>query len=294
VKESQILVNIERINDHAQQHEAHKDQLGVLKDCQRDIYRVLKTIDLKAAGEYKFISKVACYVMAENIDDINHGMLQSLEINCYSAVESLARVSIENSINLMYVIKDRDSLKPRSLIKSYLTSSSKRAVHWLNYAKTIDDAKYLERAKIFSDHMENITGIFKDINNSDAFPHWPDARSRFRSVGLEAFYHILFAPTSDSIHGFSEDIFNSLLIDLSPNEIDVKYALLKAQKAEKLSLAYYLTTNAVLFFCDAAHRICCRSECETEAAELDKVAIKLNNVIAVHESLMDRYYEDRV
>lgn len=293
MKDSQILVNIERINDYTQEHETHKNQLEVLAECQRDIYRILKTIDLKAAGEYKFISKVACYVMAENIDDVNHGMLKSLEINCYSAVESLARVSIENSINLMYVIKDKDSLKPRSLIKSYLTSSSKRSAHWLNYAKTIDDAKYLERAKIFSGHMENISGIFKDINNSDAFPHWPDARSRFRSVGLEAFYHILFAPTSDSIHGFSEDIFNSLLIDLSPNEIDVKHALLKAQKAEKLSLAYYLTTNAVLFFCDAAHRICCRSECEAEAAELDKIVIKLNSVIALHESLMDKYYEDR-
>lgn len=288
------MVDIKRINDYARQHETHKDQLGVLAECQRDIYRILKAIDLKAAGGYKFISKIACYVMAENIDDINHGMLKSLEINCYSAVESLARVSIENSVNLMYVIKDRDSLKPRSLIKSYLTSSSKRAVNWLNYAKTINDAKYLERAKIFFDHMESISSIFNDINNSDVFPHWPDARSRFRSVGLEAFYHILFAPTSDSIHGFSEDVFNNLLIDLSPNEIDVKHALFKAQKAEKLSLAYYLTTNAVLFFCDAAHRICCRSECEAEAEKLAKIAIRLNGVIAVHEGLMDRCYEERV
>ncbi|NVZ20640.1 hypothetical protein HX794_13450 [Pseudomonas costantinii] len=286
------MINIERINDYAQKHEAHKEQLGVLRECQRQIYRVLKTIDLKAAGEYKFISKVACYVMAENIDEINHGMLKCLEINCFSAVESLARVSIESSINLMYVTKDKDSLKPRSLIKSYLASSAKRAANWLNYAKTIDDAKYLERAKLFSAHVESVSGIFKDINNSDAFPHWPDARSRFRSVGLEAFYHILFAPTSDSIHGFSEDIFNSLLIDLSPNELDVKYALLRAQKAEKLSMAYYLTTNAVLFFCDAAHRVCCRSQCEAEAAELDGVVIKLNGIVAVHENLMDIYYEE--
>ena len=68
------MVNIERINDYAQAHETHKDQLEVLAECQRDIYRTLKTIDLKAAGEYKFISKVACYVMAENIDDVNHGV----------------------------------------------------------------------------------------------------------------------------------------------------------------------------------------------------------------------------
>lgn len=142
--------------------------------------------------------------------------------------------------------------------------------------------------------MDNISGVFKDINNSDAFPHWPDARSRFRIVGLEAFYHILFAQTSDSINGFSEDIFNSLLIDISPSGIDVKYALLNAKKAEKLSMAYYLTTNAVLFFCDAAHRVCCRSECEAEAAELDKVVIKLSGAIAIHESLMGRYYEGRV
>ena len=81
---------------------------------------------------------------------------------------------------------------------------------------------------------------------------------------------------------------------MSPNEIDVKHALFKAQKAEKLSLAYYLTTNAVLFFCDAAHRICCRSECEAEAEKLAKIAIRLNGVIAVHEGLMDRCYEERV
>jgi len=294
MKDSQAVVSIEHLDVFAQQHEMHRDQLGVLRECQQDTYRILKTIDLNAAGEYKFFSKVACYVMAENIDDINHGMLQSLSVNCYSAVESLARVSIENSINLMYVVKDKDSLKPRSLLKSYLTSSSKRATHWLNYAKTIDDSKYLDRAKIFSNHIESISGVFKDINDSDVFPHWPDARSRFRSVGLEAFYHILFAPTSDSIHGFSEDIFNNVLIDLSPNEIDVKHALLKAQKAEKLSLAYYLTTNAVLFFCDAAHRICVRTENDMKVAELDKIAIKLNGVIAEHESLMDRYYEEHI
>ncbi|MGE8174995.1 DUF5677 domain-containing protein [Pseudomonas fluorescens] len=288
------MVSIEELDVFTQQHEMHKDQLGVLRECQQDIYRILKTIDLNAAGEYKFVSKVACYVMAENIDDVNHGMLQSLGVSCYSAVESLARVSIENSINLMYVIKDKDSLKPRSLLKSYLTSSSRRATHWLNYAKTIDDAKYLERAKVFSDHIENISGVFQGINDSEIFPHWPDARSRFRSVGLEAFYHILFAPTSDSIHGFSEDIFNNVLVDISPNEINEKHALLKAQKAEKLSLAYYLTTNAVLFFCDAAHRICGRSENEVAVAELDKIAVKLNSLIADHESLTDRYYEEYV
>lgn len=288
------MIDMQRINDYAKQHETHKDQLVILRECQKDAYRILTSIDLKAAGEYKFISKVACYVMAGNIDDINHGMLKSLEINCYSAVESLARVSIENSINLMYVVKDKDSLKSRSLIKSYLTSSSRRAVHWLNYAETLGDAKYLERAKIFSSHMQNISGIFKDLNDSEVFPHWPDARSRFRSVGLEAFYHILFAPTSDSIHGFSEDIFNSLLIDISPNDLDVKQALQKAQKAEKLSLAYYLTTNAVLFFCHAAHRICCRSEREPEAAALEQVVLKLNGVITAHEDLMDTYYESRI
>lgn len=287
------MINIESVNDFARRHEEHKDQLGVLVECQLRIYQVLRTVDLKAAGEYKFVSKVACYVMAENIDQINHGMLRSLEINCYSAVESLARVSIENSINLMYVTMDKDSRKPRSLIKSYLTSSRKRATHWLNYAKTIGDSKYLERAQVFSDHIDGLSGVFKDIDDSDAYSHWPDARSRFKCVGLEAFYHVLFAPTSDSVHGFSEDIFNNLLVELSDNDLEVKHAILNAQKAEKLSFAYYVTTNAILFFCDAAHRICCRSASEVQSEELERIALKLNNVIAIHEGLTDKYYEDQ-
>mgnify|MGYP006951081376 CR=1 FL=1 len=276
-----------------QAHIDHKKQLVVLEECQEQTYKALSLLDFNKDGKYTLLPKIALYAIGSNINDLNVGILSCLKASCYSSAEALARCSLENAINLILIVNDVTTNRSRSLLIHYLSQTKKRADHWVTYAKNDSDPKGLERAEAFVEQVAMMKHMFKQLDSSRKVPGWPDARNRFISVGMERLYHILFAPASDSIHGFSEDVFNQTLIELAQDDAVTKNAAHTATRAEKISFAYYLAANSVAIFCEAAGQLASRVNRPDVEEMISVYAEKILGVISEHESVTDFYFESR-
>ncbi|NUT81834.1 DUF5677 domain-containing protein [Pseudomonas brassicacearum] len=276
--------NYNRKEHFTKPHLEHKRHLPELEKLQYQIDEVLHSINLDKAGDFKFVSKVCCYTTADIIADLNIAILQSLKIGSYSAAEALSRSSLENSINLILFSQDPTSSRPKSILLNYLKTSKIRAHKWHRYARESNHIESIKRSSDFEQSLDIMKGLFGDLDSKDV-KGWPDAYSRFRDAGFEHFYHILFAPASDSIHGFSNDIFNRFLGEKLPVSEEERKEYFEGQLAEKISFAYYLATHAVLFFCVAASYIADRAESEDASEKFQIIAKALEVMIVEHETL---------
>jgi len=265
-------------------HLEHKRHLPELEKLQYQIDEILHSISLDGVGTFKFVSKVCCYTTADIIADLNIGILQSLKIGSYSAAEALSRSSLENSINLILFSKDPTSSRPKSILLNYLKTSKIRAQKWHRYAKESNNVESIERSSDFEQSLDVMKNLFGDLDPKNV-KGWPDAYSRFRDAGYEHFYHILFAPASDSIHGFSNDIFNRFLGEKLPVSEEERNEYFEGQLAEKISFAYYLATHSILFFCVAASHIADRAENEEASEKFQIIGKALEVMIVEHETL---------
>ncbi|KWU52555.1 DUF5677 domain-containing protein [Pseudomonas palleroniana] len=265
-------------------HLEHKRHLPALEQLQEKIDEVLHSVNLDEAGAFKLVSKVCCYTTADIISDLNIAILQSLRIGSYSAAEALSRSSLENSINLILFSKDTTSSRPKSILLNHLKTSKIRARKWHRYAIESNNAESIERSRDFEHSLDIMGNLFGDLD-SKSVKGWPDAYSRFKDAGYEHFYHILFAPASDSIHGFSNDIFNRFLGEKLPVSEEERSDYFEGQLAEKNSFAYYLATNCILFFCAAASHIAERAEDEKASEKFHIMGKALEAMLMEHEAL---------
>ncbi len=275
-----------------QPHLEHKRHLPALEKQQRQIDEILHSVSLDDNGEFVFATKICCYTVASIISDLNRGILQCLKIESYSGAETLSRTSLENSINLIIFSKNKTSAKPKSIIVHYLKTSKIRAQKWLRYARENNDTESIKRSSEFSQWLDSLRGLFGDLETKEV-KGWPDAYSRFKEAGYEHFYHILFAPASDSTHGFSNDIFNRFFGELLPVNETERQQLFDGQLAEKISFAYYLATFSILFYCAAASHIAERAENEEASKKIDTIAKCLQAMITEHETLTKACLEKR-
>lgn len=276
--------NYNRKDFFTRPHLDHRRHLPDLEKLQYQIDEELHNISLDGAGSFKFVSKICCYTTADIASDLNVAIIQSLKIGSYSAAEALSRSSLENSINLILFSQDPTSGRAKSILLNYLKSSKIRARKWHRYAKESNNIESIERSSDFEQSLEVMESLFSDLDPK-AVKGWPDACSRFRDAGFEHFYHILFAPASDSIHGFSNDIFNRFLGEKLPISEEERTEYLEGQLAEKISFAYYLATNSVLFFCVAASYIADRAENEEASKKFQTIGSALGLMIVEHETL---------
>lgn len=265
-------------------HLEHKRHLPALEQLQYQIDEVLHSVSLDEAGSFKFVSKVCCYTTADIISDLNLAILKSLKIGSYSAAEALSRSSLENSINLILFSKDPTSSRPKSILLNHLKTSKFRARKWHRYAKESNNVESIARSSDFEQSLDIMANLFGDLDPK-IVKGWPDAYSRFRDAGYEHFYHILFAPASDSIHGFSNDIFNRVLGEALPISEEERNEYFEGQLAEKISFAYYLATHSILFFCAAASHIAERAEDEEASEKFHIIGKALETMLMEHETL---------
>ncbi|MCD5972013.1 DUF5677 domain-containing protein [Pseudomonas quasicaspiana] len=235
-------------------------------------------------GDFVFATKVCCYTTAEIIEDVNRAILQCLKIGSYSAAESLSRTSLENSINLIFYKKDRTSNRPKSILLNYFERAKKGAGKWHRYALERNDAESIERSTDFGESLNVFQALFGDLETKGV-KKWPDAAARFRDTGYEHFYHVLFTPASDSIHSFSNDIFNRFLVEKSPLSDAAKAGHFEEQRAEKISFAFYLATHSVMFYCVAASHIADRAEDQAAADRFDVIGEEIQVMLAEHEQV---------
>ncbi|SDA63383.1 hypothetical protein SAMN03159443_01903 [Pseudomonas sp. NFACC15-1] len=279
---------IKSVQRFSARHSEHKKHLPTLNSCLENIIKGANELQVGRDNPLPFILKVETETLLHVVTDLNSSLLLSLSNELYSSVEALSRIALENTINLMYINEDTDTKRGKSLLKSYLTSSWDRAEKWLDFAMLTKDENSEQRARAFFDNLKfakDLLPLFRDPKVKG----WSDARARFKAVGLESLYHILYAPTCNSVHSFSEDIYNNMLFEHTPPELQPE--IFKSIEAEKTSFAYYLTTNAVLLYADAVLRLAIKLKNKDVEGSLLDARERLWSLINEHEALTDEYYK---
>jgi hypothetical protein len=270
-------------------HFENRNQLSVMEETYNTLSNICTKLNAGESKHLKFlIKRLHCTYLLYTLSEINKGIIQSLKEDLFTVVECLSRVSIEHSVNLMYILDDEGNERSKSLLKHYLTDSKKKAEKWLFFSEKIDDKESLQCAKDKIHHLNNILKHNPNLVDKDV-KGWKNARQRFAELELEHHYHTLFASSSDSIHSLSEDMFNLFWIENLP-EIIRKRAFLEVQ-AEKLSFAYYLAANSLLFFAGTLLRVSILIN-EDEIKEATEVIVeKLKKMVIAHNKLTSDFYK---
>jgi len=170
------------------------------------------------------------------------------------------------------------------MLLNFFGTSKKRAKSWLRHAEESKNPESIKRSREFDQSLDFMKGLFGDLDDKKV-KSWPNAYDRFKEAGYEHFYHILFAPASDSTHGFSNDIFNRFLGEMLPMSEKERDEYFEGQQAEKVSFAYYLATNAILFHCAAASHIAGRAEHDEALDKFHIIGKILEDMLVEHETL---------
>ncbi|EQA70873.1 DUF5677 domain-containing protein [Leptospira noguchii] len=236
-----------KINQVHETYLSHKKDLDTLARISLDLVKM----NYSFRGDRKYLFKngvmeVTSKYILNAICEFNSQIIIALEGSHYSSAEALSRISIEHSVNLRYILNCEKNDRAKSLLKHYLFETKAKAVKWKNDSIRLNRPEAVPHAdkkiSLFDDYIESNPDIV-----SDKVAEWPDAKSRFRDIGEEYYYHIVYASASNSVHTLSEDIFNILLFRSYP--LEIKKRLLENVYYQKMSFAFYLSIFSLIYSC---------------------------------------------
>ena len=270
------------------EHESHESHLEVMAEARDEIYEECKKLPIGDSEILRYVAlKSQCEYFLFSISEITKSLMLSLENNCYSSAEALARISVEYSINLIYVVEGEGHDRAKSLLKNYLLESKRKTDKWKSYVASEGNEKSVEMANSKLDYLDALQSLHPELVDKN-IKGWPDARTRFEKVGLESLYHTIFASASDSVHSLSEDAFNIMIVESGPEE--AKKAAADAVFAEKRSFAFYLASWAILCFAEAAARLASEMGESQTGERIEQVTSKVGKLIEEHEALSEKYH----
>jgi hypothetical protein len=97
-------------------------------------------------NKLNFAAQVMCDYVLFSIKSTLDAMSRSFDDESYSTVEVLSRVSIEYSVNLMYVLVEDTKSRSLAFLNKYVTSKKKNSQNWLVAAKSENDLKRVRLA----------------------------------------------------------------------------------------------------------------------------------------------------
>lgn len=174
--------------------------------------------------------------------EINGSILLSVENGFFTAAESLLRVSIEHSINIIYIYSDTEISRSRSYLKHAILDMEEKSRKHINRAKKANDKLDLfgaNRNMEFAKQLKNENP--KLVKDKDL--KWRNAYERFKECGFEKEYRNLFSTASDAVHSLSQDVLNRIFTFNMPPPL----GKLNAEKVEtyRKSLSIYFLLQAL-------------------------------------------------
>ena len=173
--------------------------------------------------------------------------------------------------------------RAKALITHYLTKSMENAKRWRAFSESNGLDESIQSAKRKIDHLQSWKERFNSGAQAAKIDTWPSsANQRFREVGIEELYHTIYSSSSDSIHGFKEDIFNSTILQYYPDAI--RDEAFKGYVAEKQSFAVFLSAQSVSLLIQALYNLALKVDARASGEKLKSMIETVNAVIASHEN----------
>jgi len=253
----------------------HLNHTTLLKEYHAHTSHVTATLweALSNQDETVEIQQIMRYIAT--LREINGEMTGSLERGSFSTVEALSRVSVEQSVNLIYILNSSDNCY--RLLTSYIDKTEENAINWEKYAVRINSECAIQAARGRIDQVRTARKIFPHLVSKPS-EKWPSAYQRFKATDLEDFYHNVFSPASNSIHSFSEDMFNDFLMRTHPDP-EMKNVL----AAEKASFAVFLAASSMLVFLESLCRVADFCKQNDTASLAEKLGECIKSIIEEHE-----------
>jgi hypothetical protein len=244
---------IEALKKKDKQNNLREKDLPIIKNSLSELKKITNLMEREIFPSVLWPAKgIQAFVILRGIKELNQSIVLSLEKKLYGPVESLFRVSIENSINVIYIFEDQTINRSRGYLKqsiNELERKSKARIERASRENDITDRIGIDLRISFAQLLkEENPKLFIDDNLI-----WPSAFERFKAIGHEKSYRNLYATTSDAIHSMSEDVINCLVEYNSPREFQELIA--NVHESYRKSFSIYLSLWALELYSEALYAV---------------------------------------
>lgn len=225
---------------------SHIDQVDILDNIFIDMKKSFQNLNIETTNKFTNpIKKIQITVLIEALIEIVESVLSLLKSKLYNGSDPLARIALEHSINLLYLLDDDTNGRSREFMKNFINETLKKSKQWHDYSL---ENNHVNATKISKQKVQLFETMKKENVKlyQDACGDWPRAYKRFQICGHEGAYRTLYSMNSDSVHSLAEDAYNFSTIINYPKKLQ---PLIKRHfKANNSSLAVYHGIKTIYYF----------------------------------------------
>lgn len=275
---------------YAAQHSTLLLQIPQLRSCRSTLAHFGEQLQgkpgegLRYAGQHIFVLHGL-----DTLAELSGGAVRDLEEQCYLAAESLARVTMVQAINLIYVLVDAQADHLTAAFRHHLDSQQQRAEAWHAFTRQMGDEEDQRQAQAQRDYVAS-----QQCNAPwyATAPTWPALAQRAEAVGLGAQHHYLTARAADTEQAVVEQAFDILRCEQAPAA--ERNAAHQARQIGHASNAVFLAAYALWFYANALNLVA-RSVGDVAATiAVESVVEQLNPLIEAHEQLDVQHRQGKV
>ena len=219
------LPEIDIIFDHfVERHNIVETEL--LKRDRMAIYWIASTYFLVNKGYSEFSEEILnskplvglLLHLLHRIYEHTEGSVVAFNTGFPASSETIARVVVEGSVNVMYILAGDRVNRLESYFRNYLETTEQRADKWLRARSQLKDDEAnahkssANRRLEYNKEMEALINLWSSqmdhFRSKSSLEKWPSVYNRFTSLGLETFYRTVYTRMCSQTHVDAEDTIN--------------------------------------------------------------------------------------
>ncbi|MFM4732126.1 hypothetical protein [Aeromonas salmonicida] len=115
----------------------HQSQIPVIAEYYFEFARIAGDIDVSTNNNIKYTTQRVQYnYYLERISELNFSLQNSLTLGKYATVEALSRVALESSVNLMYLLGEKENERAMGLLTGHIRKNLYKAKKWNEHSVT--------------------------------------------------------------------------------------------------------------------------------------------------------------
>ncbi|MFY4786404.1 DUF5677 domain-containing protein [Aliarcobacter butzleri] len=269
--EKEILKNLSHIN-----------QIDEIKSIFLKFKKILENFDIDKSKELPYeIQKIQIYVLSNGLTHILDAIILLLKTNLFTPTDPLARVALEHSINILYILESKDHKHSKQFIKNYIDETLKASKNWYDYELRQTNQIGIQISKEKLENFKFLKNSYPDLYD-DSCGDWPKAWERFQKCGHEAAYRTLYCMNSDSIHNFAEDTYNFMLVNNFPFEL--QKIVTEHFKSIQVSMSIYHGIKSLQYYGLVIKKISFKIKSKRDEKLINKLNKEVGKLIYIHES----------
>ncbi|QIY79537.1 DUF5677 domain-containing protein [Chromobacterium violaceum] len=190
-------------------HENHVKHINILKTTLEKLRIISQKICIETHPKFSpKIKRIQLRYFLKTIEEMNEVAYHACLMKRHTAVEAISRISVEMSVNFIYIAQGEKHSRAKGLLKYYIEKGKKSAKKWEEFLIRNKNESSLGASRDRYKTMLLREQLLGDLTQSP-YEAWPNSSlEKFKKIGFEGGYNNIFSPASDSVHLLGEDIIN--------------------------------------------------------------------------------------